>query len=77
MKLGVLLRSIFYSMRLLTQTGILLITTPIKRCEAKRSFKRQLIESGLSRVEAEEIAKAFPKAPSIRDLIGLLRSLEF
>lgn len=76
MKLRTLLSSLFYLTRLFTQMSALLIVYKNRRRKAKKFFKQQLIKSGLSRAEAEELAKLYPGSFSLRDLIKLSRSLE-
>lgn len=69
--------SLFHLTRLFTQMIALLIIYKNRSRKAKKSFKQQLIESGLSRTEAEELAKVYPGYFSLRDLIRLSKSLEF
>jgi len=69
MKPMVFLKSLFYLTKLSTQLGVLFITYKNQRRKAKNYFKQQLIKAGVSRTGAEQIAKAYPSLPSIRNLM--------
>jgi hypothetical protein len=73
MKPMTLLKSTFYLTRLLTQLSVLFVTYRNRRRRAKKLFKQQLVKSGLSTIEADELARAFPSLPSIIELMRLSR----
>jgi len=73
MKPMVFLKSTFYLTRLLTQLSVLFITYRNRRRRAKKFFKQQLIKSGLLTMEVDELARAFPSLPSMRELMRLSR----
>ena len=70
------LNSIFYLTQLFAHMSALLIVYPIRRRKAKMIFKQQLIQSGLSRSEADELSKAYSEFFSLRELIRLFRRIE-
>jgi len=71
MKSLTFLKSLFYLTKLSTQLGVLFITYKNRRRKAKNFFRKQLIEAGLSRVEADALAEVYPRLPSIRELMKL------
>jgi len=73
MKPVAVLKSLFYLTKLSTQLGVLLIVYKNRRRKAKNSFKQQIIKAGLSRAEAEELARVYPSFPSIRELMRISR----
>jgi hypothetical protein len=66
------LATILYTARLILSLPGIATCFYIKRRRAVDLFKKELISKGLSRQEAEEIARAYPF--KMGDMLGILRS---
>jgi hypothetical protein len=67
-----ILITIFYSIKLLFISIGIAIRFYFKRRKAKSLLKRELVASGLSKREADEIAEAFPF--KMRDIFQIFRA---
>lgn len=65
------LYTIFYSIKLIFSFTGLTVRLYFRRREAKSAFRKELVASGLSQEEAEEIAEEFPL--KMGEVLKLLR----
>ena len=67
-----ILTTIFYSIKLLFISMGVAIRFYFKRRKAKSLLRRELVASGLSKREADEIAEAYPF--KMRDMLKIFRA---
>ena len=70
-----LLGSFFSLSKLFAQMSILLINYPISKRRARKSFEKELVRSGLSRNEAEELGNMYQASFSIKEIVQVLSNM--